>query len=111
MSDIKHSETGTYTASQLLPEEAFDLTLEQILTLLVVKIADHPDDVLVDIVNTPNIKVLDFSCHEDDIGPLVGREGYIARALRTVAKAALGPLVKRYRFTMSVFQSNTSHKT
>ena len=99
---VQHSETGTYSVAELIPEECLDLTLEQILALLAAKIVDHPDDVQIHVVNTSRIKVIEFQPRPEDQGPLLGRKGYTVHALRTISKAILGPLTKRYSYKVSI---------
>lgn len=59
-------------------------TLEFIVPFLV----DYPDEVQVDEAESGHSVVYELSVHPDDVGKVIGRNGRIARALRTVVKAA-----------------------
>lgn len=48
----------------------------------------HPDQVQVDAVPSGRMVVYEISVAEDDVGKIIGRQGKIIRALRTVVKAA-----------------------
>lgn len=106
---IQHSETGTYRIEELLPPEVLDLTLEQVLTLLVQHIVRKPETVKIHIANTARIKAIEFSIHPSDMAQLLGSKGYTVYAFRTIAKAILGPLVRRYRYTVSVTHDQDDH--
>jgi uncharacterized protein len=59
-------------------------TLEFVVSYLV----DHPDEVRVEESESGNTVIYDLIVHPDDVGKVIGRSGRIARALRTVVKAA-----------------------
>lgn len=59
-------------------------TLEYVVSFLV----DHPDDVRVEQDNTGRTTIYDLIVHPEDVGKVIGRSGRIARAIRTVVKAA-----------------------
>ena len=51
-------------------------------------IVDHPDEVTVVSEETEHAITLTLSVHPDDMGMVIGRQGRIAKAIRTVVKAA-----------------------
>jgi predicted RNA-binding protein YlqC (UPF0109 family) len=51
-------------------------------------IVDNPDDVRVNERCDGNVVHLELSVHPDDMGKVIGRGGRIAKAIRTVMKAA-----------------------
>lgn len=59
-------------------------TLEFVVSYLV----DHPDDVRIEQGRSGRTVIYDLIVHPDDIGKVIGRNGRIARAIRTVVKAA-----------------------
>lgn len=59
-------------------------TLEFIVSYLVT----HPDDVQIDEVESGRTLIFDLIVHPDDVGKVIGRNGRIARAVRTVVKLA-----------------------
>ena len=62
--------------------------LKETLTGIVQAIVDHPDDVTVVSEETETTITLTLSVHPDDMGMVIGRQGRIAKAIRTVIKAA-----------------------
>ncbi|MDF2683404.1 MAG: hypothetical protein K0R47_4594 [Brevibacillus sp.] len=51
-------------------------------------LVDHPNEVRVNAVEKERILVFELSVHPDDMGKIIGKQGRIAKALRTVVMAA-----------------------
>jgi predicted RNA-binding protein YlqC (UPF0109 family) len=49
-------------------------------------LVDHPDDVRVAVIEEPDGTVLELHVAEDDMGKVIGRNGSVAKALRTLLK-------------------------
>lgn len=64
------------------------LDLKQILTDIAKAIVDEPDEVTVIQNENGNNVVLTLSVASQDMGKVIGRNGRIAKAIRTVMKAA-----------------------
>lgn len=64
------------------------LDLKQILTDIAKSIVDEPDEVTVIQNENGNSVVLTLSVAAPDMGKVIGRNGRIAKAIRTVMKAA-----------------------
>ncbi|MDQ1742290.1 MAG: uncharacterized protein QOE23_629, partial [Pseudonocardiales bacterium] len=58
--------------------------LEEALEHLVRGIVDHPDDVVVDLIDNRRGRRLEVRVHPDDLGRVIGRNGRTAKALRQV---------------------------
>lgn len=71
------------------------LALKEILLDLARAIVDHPDDVVVAEQEEKNEVTLTLSVHADDMGMVIGRHGRIAKAIRSVMKAAAGNCGKK----------------
>ncbi len=71
------------------------LNLKEILLDITRAIVDHPDDVVVVEREDRNEITLVLSVHADDMGMVIGRHGRIAKAIRSVMKAAAGTCGKR----------------
>lgn len=67
---------------------AADIDFKTLLTDLVRPIVDTPDAVNVTEEETESGLVLTLTVAESDVGMIIGKHGKIARALRTVVKAA-----------------------
>ena len=63
-------------------------SLKEILVDIAAAIVDHPDDVTVNEEQRGEDVVLTLSVHPDDMGMVIGRHGRIAKAIRSVMKAA-----------------------
>ena len=62
--------------------------MEELLTFLAKSLVDHPDDVSVKRVDGENTVVYELRVNDDDMGKVIGKQGRIAKAIRTVVKAA-----------------------
>ncbi len=62
--------------------------LKELLEYLAKSLVDHPEDVHVVATETDTTVVLELSVAHDDIGKVIGKQGRIARALRTVVRAS-----------------------
>jgi uncharacterized protein len=51
-------------------------------------LVDHPEEVSISEIEGERGSILEISVNPDDIGKIIGRQGRIIRALRTVARAA-----------------------
>ena len=58
-------------------------------------LVDHPDDVSVTEVEGERETVLELRVADDDMGKVIGKQGRIAKAIRTVVKAAASRENKR----------------
>ncbi len=71
------------------------MSLKEILIDLAAAIVDHPDDVVVTEQEENNEITLTLTVHADDMGMVIGRHGRIAKAIRSVMKAAAGTAGKK----------------
>jgi predicted RNA-binding protein YlqC (UPF0109 family) len=62
--------------------------VKELLEFLARSLVDHPEEVRVEETETDNGVVLRLSVAKDDVGKVIGKQGRIARALRTVVKAS-----------------------
>jgi predicted RNA-binding protein YlqC (UPF0109 family) len=59
----------------------------ELLEYLARKLVDRPDDVRVERIDEDDTVVLRLHVAQDDLGKVIGRQGRIARALRTIVRA------------------------
>jgi uncharacterized protein len=64
--------------------------LAELLEYLARRLVDEPDAVRVETDEEDDAIVLRLHVAKDDIGKVIGRQGRIARALRTVVRASAG---------------------
>jgi predicted RNA-binding protein YlqC (UPF0109 family) len=62
--------------------------LKNLIEILVKALVDDPDSVVVREVNEGRSTTYEVTVAEDDLGKVIGKNGRVANALRTVAKAA-----------------------
>ena len=58
-------------------------------------LVEHPEDVTVTEVEKDGSTVLELRVNKDDMGKVIGKQGRIAKAIRTVVKAAASREDKR----------------
>ncbi|AHD05990.1 KH domain-containing protein [Paenibacillus larvae] len=69
--------------------------MEEVITVIAKALVDHPEDVKVNVVENENSAVYELTVHPDDVGKVIGRQGRIAKALRTVVTSAAVKVNKR----------------
>jgi predicted RNA-binding protein YlqC (UPF0109 family) len=61
--------------------------MAELLEYLARQLVDEPDEVRVERVDEDNTVVLRLHVAQEDLGKVIGRQGRIARALRTIVRA------------------------
>jgi predicted RNA-binding protein YlqC (UPF0109 family) len=61
--------------------------LAELLTELARRLVDDPDAVKVEEIERDGARVLQLHVAKEDVGKVIGRQGRIARALRTIVRA------------------------
>ncbi|GGH16876.1 putative RNA-binding protein YlqC (UPF0109 family) [Paenibacillus anaericanus] len=69
--------------------------MEQLVGVIAKALVDHPDDVRVEVVEKEHLIVYELTVHPDDVGKVIGKQGRIAKALRTVVASAAVKMDKR----------------
>ena len=62
--------------------------MQELLTFVAQSLVDHPDQVKVTETEGPEAIILELNVAEEDMGKVIGKQGRIAKAIRTVVKAA-----------------------
>ena len=62
--------------------------MKELLEFLARSLVENPDEVRVEEIENDDMIVLRLSVAKDDVGRVIGKQGRIARALRTVVKAS-----------------------
>ncbi|MBC8597184.1 KH domain-containing protein [Qingrenia yutianensis] len=69
--------------------------MEELLAFLAKSLVDHPEDVSVTKVDGENSVVYELRVNDDDMGKVIGKQGRIAKSIRTIIKAASSKEDKR----------------
>ena len=76
--------------------------MPELLAQIIRYIVDNPEQVRVEPVNTERALVMSVSCAQEDVGKVIGREGRIINALRTVVRSAPMRRGSRQRVTVEL---------
>ncbi|MCC3376264.1 KH domain-containing protein [Cohnella sp. REN36] len=62
--------------------------MEQLIRVIARALVDHPEDVQIQVREDARGLVYELSVHPGDVGKVIGKQGRIAKALRTVVTSA-----------------------
>ena len=62
--------------------------MKEIVEIIARSLVENPDAVVVDEKDEDGMTVLELHVAQEDMGKVIGKQGRIARAMRTVVKAA-----------------------
>jgi len=62
--------------------------MKELLETIAKSLVDYPDEVRINEIENDNTIILELSVAKEDMGKVIGKQGRIARAIRTVVKAA-----------------------
>ncbi len=62
--------------------------MKDLVTVIAKALVDYPDDVRVNAVEGEHAVVYELSVHPSDVGKVIGKQGRIAKAFRTVLASA-----------------------
>jgi predicted RNA-binding protein YlqC (UPF0109 family) len=62
--------------------------MKELLEYVVKALVDKPEEVTIAQTDGESVTILEIKVAQDDVGKVIGREGRIANAIRTIVKAA-----------------------
>ncbi len=62
--------------------------MKELLETIAKSLVDYPDEVSVNEIDSDNTVILELKVSKDDMGKVIGKQGRIAKAIRTVVKAS-----------------------
>lgn len=62
--------------------------MKALIETIVSALVEHPDEVVVTLREEADKHVYILSVHKDDMGKVIGKQGRVAKAIRTVVNAA-----------------------
>ena len=69
--------------------------MKNLVEKIVQSLVDYPEEVKITETSGESIIILEISVSPNDVGKVIGKEGRIANAIRTVVKAAAAKLDKK----------------
>jgi predicted RNA-binding protein YlqC (UPF0109 family) len=69
--------------------------MKDLITVIAKALVDHPEEVSVNVVEKDDRMEYRLSVHPDDVGKVIGKQGRIAKSLRTVITSAAVKETKR----------------
>ncbi|MDG0812405.1 hypothetical protein SAMN05216312_11478 [Cohnella sp. OV330] len=69
--------------------------MEQLIRVIAQALVDHPEDVRIQVKEDARGLVYELTVHPGDVGKVIGKQGRIAKALRTVVSSAAVKTHKR----------------
>ena len=70
--------------------------MKELLIQIVKALVDYPDQVQVNVIKSTQAVVLELRVAKSDMGRIIGKQGSIAHAIRTLLNAASGKARKRH---------------
>ncbi len=70
--------------------------IKALVELIVRALVDHPDRVVVGLVEGQHSIVIEVTLHKDDVGKVIGKQGVHAEAIRRIVYAVGGKNRRRY---------------
>lgn len=62
--------------------------MKELVEIIAKSLVDHPEEVKVNEVAGEQSTIIELKVAQDDMGKVIGKQGRIAKAIRTVVKAA-----------------------
>ena len=62
--------------------------MKELVKVIAVSLVDHPEEVVVTERETEKAVIIELHVAQDDMGKVIGKQGRIAKAIRSVVKAA-----------------------
>lgn len=77
--------------------------MEELVLFIAKSLVDYPDDVQVKRVdNSSNDVTIEVRVNPEDMGKIIGKQGRIAKAIRTVVKAAAAKEGKQIHYSVDI---------
>ena len=69
--------------------------MKELVEMIVTSLVDYPEDVSVNETSGETVTIIEIKVGSDDIGKVIGKEGRIANAIRTIVKASAAKQSKK----------------
>lgn len=74
--------------------------IKELILTMVTPLVEHQDDVAIEVKETDDFMEYLLSVHPEDVGRVIGKQGRVARAIRTVVYSVRTKQAKRVRLTI-----------
>lgn len=61
---------------------------EKLVRYLITSLVDNPDDVVIEVRHDGEDTIFEVTLNSEDVGKVIGRQGRVIKAIRTLARAA-----------------------
>ncbi len=78
--------------------------MENLVEYIAKALVDHPEDVRVERVEKDEAVTIEIRVNNDDMGKVIGKQGRIAKAIRTVVKAAAAKENLQIRYNVDIVE-------
>lgn len=78
------------------------MAMEELVKYIAQQLVDTPEDVTVTRIDTEDEVKLELRVNPDEMGKIIGKQGRIAKAIRTVVKAAAVKEDKHIRYSVDI---------
>ena len=78
--------------------------MEELVRYIASTLVDHPEQVQVKTVDNPESTIIELSVGPDDMGKVIGKQGRIAKSIRTVVKAAAAKENKHIHYSVDIVE-------
>lgn len=78
--------------------------MENLVAYMAQALVDHPEDVNVKRIENGSDVTIELRVHEEDMGKVIGKQGRIAKSIRTVVKAAAAKENKQIRYSVDIVE-------
>ena len=75
--------------------------MKELVKVIAVSLVDHPDEIVVTEKETENPIILELHVAPDEMGKVIGKKDRIAKAIRTVIKAAASRDEKKVKVNLA----------
>ena len=78
--------------------------MENLVQYLAEQLVDHPEDVKTERVEQGNDVTIELHVNAEDMGKVIGKQGRIAKSIRTLVKAAAAKEDKHIHYTVDIVE-------
>ncbi|KRM72783.1 KH domain-containing protein [Lacticaseibacillus brantae] len=76
------------------------MDIAALITAIVTPLVDHPEAILVSAHETDDYMAFDLTVAPDDVGRIIGKQGRVVQAIRTLVYSVKSPYPKRVRLNI-----------